>query len=248
MVRDQVSEDMARMKEDSQKPPGRQAALQTEPAGMAWPPKLWVSPEWSHDCRGHLRSPKRHLGPLCISFVTAIRGGWAGWSWGAKVPLYKHVFRAITQRQCGCCQYDFGEETRPSPWRITGNQFRSPKQIWQPQLSKESIPGDPVLLEWQPAFPRAPITTRPQAPMKGLTWHLPSIPLYLFSSWGSVVLCLAVSPHLAAASMDFCSCWCQQRWPQKENDLEVESPELGRGVQTPANDNFCRWFLKGQVL
>lgn len=40
MVRDQVSEDMARMKEDSQKPPGRQAALQTEPAGMAWPPKL----------------------------------------------------------------------------------------------------------------------------------------------------------------------------------------------------------------
>ena len=36
MVRDQVSEDMAGMREDGQKPPGHQAALQTEPAGVAW--------------------------------------------------------------------------------------------------------------------------------------------------------------------------------------------------------------------
>ena len=40
MVRDQVSEDMAGMREDGQKPPGHQAAGHTEPAGMAWLLKL----------------------------------------------------------------------------------------------------------------------------------------------------------------------------------------------------------------
>ena len=40
MVRDQVSKDMAGTIEDGQKPPGHQAARQTEPAGVAWLPKL----------------------------------------------------------------------------------------------------------------------------------------------------------------------------------------------------------------
>ena len=74
-------------------------------------------------------SPRRRLGPLCMSFVRATRGGWLGWSGGARVPLYQRVFRAVTQRGC---QYDFREETRPSPWRITGNWFRPPKRFWQP--------------------------------------------------------------------------------------------------------------------
>lgn len=134
--------------------------------------------------------------------------GWAGCDWESRVPLHRQVFRAITQRERGGWQYDFGEETRPSPWRVTGSQFEPPKQSWQPYLSKEGIS---VLLEWQPALLRALSTASPPPQERtGLTPSVNSpIPLYLFSSLGRKIICFAVSPHPAAASIDFCSCLCK---------------------------------------
>ena len=155
---------------------------------------ICVSPQEAHKTLMHI---------FCDS-----NKGWVGCGWEARVPLHQQVFRAITQRECGGWQYDFGEETRPSPWRVTGSQFGPPKQFWQPYLSKEGIS---VLLEWQPALLRALSTASPPPPhkMKGLAWHLQSIPLYLFSSLGRKIICFAVSPHPAAASIDFCSCLCK---------------------------------------
>ena len=54
-----------------------QAALQTEPAGMAWLPKLWVSPEWSHDCCGHLHVSQEALRALVHIFCDSNKG-WVG--------------------------------------------------------------------------------------------------------------------------------------------------------------------------